>query len=459
MLSREADVEAHALREQGWTISAIARISVMTARRSAPILRAGGSPRCGSAGSRRWRSRSWSTAGCGWPRIRTCGPRRCIDELVELGFTGSYPSLTAAIRTHGLRPHCEPCQASKGRDSSIITHPPGEETQWDWVELPNPPASWGLGREAHLLVGSLAHSGRWRAVLADAEDFPHLIEALDRVTRNSAGSRAAGASTGWPRSAPRRPGPSRRRSPRPRSTTRSGSISARRGTATARVWWRRPTTPPRSAGGAPSPTTPPSSPPSRASTSSANVSTSGPGAATASGSRSPNSPRAEGLRAAPATAFPAELAVARTVSAQALVSFRGNRYSVPPGMPGAQVIVRHRLGAEQLRIVTASGATVAVHRRAPNGAGVTVRDDGHVRALETKVLAAFTDARPCRSKTRRPLGTPRGPKRPDCAAPRCGELGRAGRDRPVRLRRPRPCRGPSRQPSETGSTLIGGPEQ
>ena len=99
-------------------------------------------------------------------------PRRPLhDELVGLGFTGSYPSLTAAIRAHGLRPHCEPCQASKGRDSSIISHPPGEETQWDWVELPNPPSSWGLGREAHLLVGSLSHSGRWRAVLADCEDF------------------------------------------------------------------------------------------------------------------------------------------------------------------------------------------------------------------------------------------------------------------------------------------------
>jgi hypothetical protein len=36
-------------------------------------------------------------------------------------------------------------------------------------------------------VGSLAHSGRWRAVLAESEDFPHLIEALDRVTRKLGG--------------------------------------------------------------------------------------------------------------------------------------------------------------------------------------------------------------------------------------------------------------------------------
>src|SRR3954454_18406538 len=55
------------------------------------------------------------------------------------GTPADAPSLTAAIRAHGLRPHCEPCQASKGRDTAVITHPAGEETQWDWVELPNPP--------------------------------------------------------------------------------------------------------------------------------------------------------------------------------------------------------------------------------------------------------------------------------------------------------------------------------
>ncbi|MGW0584521.1 Mu transposase domain-containing protein, partial [Streptomyces sp. NPDC002920] len=36
----------------------------------------------------------------------------------------------------------------------------------------------------------------------------------------------------------------------------------------------------------------------------------------------------------PIRPFPAELEVQRTVSPQSLVSFRGNFYSVPPGMPG-----------------------------------------------------------------------------------------------------------------------------
>lgn len=54
-------------------------------------------------------------------------------------------------------------------------------------QLPDPPASWGAGKQAHLLVGALAHSSKWRGVLADAEDFPHLVEALDAVVRRLGG--------------------------------------------------------------------------------------------------------------------------------------------------------------------------------------------------------------------------------------------------------------------------------
>ena len=128
-------------------------------------------------------------------------------------------------------------------------------------------------------------------------------------------------------------------------------------------------------------------------------------------------------------------------------------------MPGAQVIVRHRLGADQLRIVTASGATVAVHRRAPNGAGATVRDDGHVRALETKVLAAFPDSKPCRSKTRRPAGDA---SRAEAARLRGTTAAASSAERVVidlsayAALVPAAARETARR---TGSTLIGGPEQ
>ena len=69
----------------------------------------------------------------------------------------------------------------------MIPHPPGDETQWDWLELPDPPASWGWGKTAHLLVGSLAHSGKWRAALSPSTDQPHLVAAIDRVVRGLGG--------------------------------------------------------------------------------------------------------------------------------------------------------------------------------------------------------------------------------------------------------------------------------
>lgn len=114
----------------------------------------------------------------------------------------------------------------------------------------------------------------------------------------------------------------------------------------------------------------------------------------------------EGLLVLPNRPFPAELEAGRTVSPQGLVSFDGNFYSVPPGLPGlpgARVLVLHRLGEDHLHIATAGRAVVARHRRAPRGSGQTIRDTGHVIALERAVLESFTDRAPCRTKVRRPL--------------------------------------------------------
>ena len=109
--------------------------------------------------------------------------RTLFDELEELGFGLSYPSLTRNIRARGLRPVCEACRSATERPNAIIPHEPGAETQWDWLDLPDPPASWEWGRTAHLLVGSLAHSAKWRGGLSPCTDQPHLVEGLDRVTR------------------------------------------------------------------------------------------------------------------------------------------------------------------------------------------------------------------------------------------------------------------------------------
>ena len=91
---------------------------------------------------------------------------------------------------------------------------------------------------------------------------------------------------------------------------------------------------------------------------------------------------AEPLRPLPAVPFPAVIEDARMVTAQALVAWHGNSYSVPPGHGGQQVTVRHQLGSATLDVVTAAGTVLARHRREPDHAGAVVRDEGHVAALE-----------------------------------------------------------------------------
>ncbi len=87
-----------------------------------------------------------------------------FDEVVALGYQGSYPSFTRALRARSLRPHCEPCRASAGRDHAIIVHPPGAETIRDYLDGKHRTPLRGMGH-------------------AESEDQPHLVQALDGVVR------------------------------------------------------------------------------------------------------------------------------------------------------------------------------------------------------------------------------------------------------------------------------------
>lgn len=111
---------------------------------------------------------------------------------------------------------------------------------------------------------------------------------------------------------------------------------------------------------------------------------------------------AEPLLDLPTRPFPAESEQTRAVRPQGLVSCAGIHYSVPPGLPGAHVTVRIRLGEDDLHMVTTGRAVIAHHRRAPDGAGQTIRNAGHVIALERAGLASFSDKAPSRTKVRRP---------------------------------------------------------
>ena len=183
MLTLEDDIDVHALARQGWSISAIARHTGHDRKTIRAYL----------SGQRAAGARAMAGPDLLEPFIDYMVKRLAEDphllaltlfeEVTELGYDRSYPTFTREIRARSLRPVCEPCHPAKDRPASVIEHPPGAETQWDWVELPDPPRSWGWGAKAHLLVGSLAHSGRWRGTLEAFEDQPHLVEALDRTTR------------------------------------------------------------------------------------------------------------------------------------------------------------------------------------------------------------------------------------------------------------------------------------
>lgn len=403
MLTWEEELEAEALFRRGWTISAIGRHLGRDRKTVRAYLTGQRVP-----GERRRSTPDVFGPYVGYVRQRLADDRHVwastlFDEVVELGYPGSYPSFTRALRVRGLRPPCPECTAGRARDAVIIEHPPGEETQLDWLELPDPPPGWGLPGSAHLLVGSLAHSGRWRAVLAESEDQAHLIEALDGVVRRLGGVTqywrfdrmatvchpGSGRVTASFAAVARHYGAAVRVCP-PRRGQRKGVVEKANHCAAQR-WWR---------------------------TLADELTFTGAQAdldrfcARVGDARTRRHDgakltvaelaAAEPLLAAPAAPYPAMLQVARTVSAQALVSFRGNQYSVPPGMPGRELIVSARLGSGLLEVATQAGVVLARHRRAADGAGTVERADDHVAALEAAVLAGFSDRAACRSKTRRP---------------------------------------------------------
>jgi hypothetical protein len=86
------------------------------------------------------------------------------------------------------------------------------------------------------------------------------------------------------------------------------------------------------------------------------------------------------------------------------VAFRGNSYSVPPGLAGTAAECRLRLGTAVLEIFSAAGTRLAAHRLSPGGAGTLVRTPGHRAELERVVLSAFTTGRPCQRKGNHPPG-------------------------------------------------------
>jgi transposase len=184
MLTQGEDVEVHALRQRGWTISAIARHVGRDPKTVRAYLSGVRQP------GRRARSRPDVLA----PLVAYLSARfvddphlwatALFDEVVRLGYPASYVSFARQLRRAGLRPHCEACAGVSGRDTIEIEHPPGEEMQWDWFERRRAP--WG--GTAYVLLGTLPYSSRVRGVLAESADQAHLIEGIDAVLRRHGGT-------------------------------------------------------------------------------------------------------------------------------------------------------------------------------------------------------------------------------------------------------------------------------
>ena len=280
-----------------------------------------------------------------------------FDELEPLGFTASYQTLTRQIRARQLRPVCTDCGRATERANAVIPHPAGEETQWDWLDLPDPPTSWGWGSMAHLLVGSLAHSGRWRGYLAATMDQPHLVEGLDRISRSLGGVTqrwrfdrmatvchpGSGRVTATFSGVAKHYGVMIKICP-PKAGHRKGVVEKVNHTAAQR-WWR---------------TLADELTVEQAQADCDRFATvrgdtrlrrshSGDRKATVAtvAAREP-------LRPVPPVPYPLQLTQTRVASRQALVSYRGNQYSVPPELASATITVTQQLGTHMLDISTST---------------------------------------------------------------------------------------------------------
>jgi len=392
MLTQGEDVEVHALAKRGWSISAIARHVGRDRKTVRAYVEGERQP-----GVRRKAAPDPLEPFIGYLAARFLDDKHLwltalFDEVVPLGYELSYPSFVRGVRRHRLRPHCESCAGVRGRATIEIEHPPGDETQLDWFERRRAP--WG--GTAHVLLGTLPHSSKFRGVITTSEDQPHLIEALDGVLRRLGGTTPAwrtdrlttvivpGSADVQASFAPvaKHYGAIIRPCP-PRRGNRKGAVEASVRFACGR-WWRTMT----------------AQTLVEAQASLDRFCETIGDDRTRAGSSVRELAAAEHLLPLPAVPYPATIEQTGPVDSDATVAFGGARYSVPPGLIGARLTVRQRLGTPTVEIVSASGALIAVHRA---GSGL-VRAPEHRAALEALVLAGFTTAPPCERKGNHPPG-------------------------------------------------------
>ncbi len=394
MLTEEDDVEINALAARGWSVSAISRHTgrdrkTIRSYLAAPRPARAPAPSCLEPYSAYIAARFEDD-----PHLEATVLHR---ELIEAGFARAYTTLVGELRRLELRPVCLMCAHRRGDQvTTEIDHPPGEEIQWDWLELGAADTPWG--EAAYVLVGALSHSGRFRGVFCEQMTFGHLAAAMHeilvalggtpRVWRTDRMATVVSPQTGriTPDAAALAKHYATQLAVCPaRRAQRKGVVEAALKYLT-RSWWR--TAAVATIGDA-----------QRSLDAwSARVADTRKRLGGTVGEVGADEP----LRALPTMAYPAQIVVERKVSRAALAAFEGNHYSVAPGHAGKTVTVTWRVSEPILRIVGATGEIVAEHRRVPAGAGQTVRSTEHAAMLQDAVLAAFTTKDACRRKPNLP---------------------------------------------------------
>ncbi|RKT09700.1 hypothetical protein BX285_6803 [Streptomyces sp. 1114.5] len=373
MLTGEEYINICALRSRGLSIAAIARLlgrdrktvsSYLSGKRTVGVRSSGGGeferfiPYC--------RQRLQDDAHFEASAL--------FAELVDLGYNGGYSTFTRALRTHQLRPRCPLCQ--RPPRTRPARQDDAEEVHFRWFVFCDPPADWGC-THACVLVGRLTRSQRWSAALAEQIDFGHLVGSVDRILRQLGG-------TGWRWRFDRTPavhcpGGGKLTTALGKVAKHYGVVAdlgpARQGAddeaigQTLALWWRT--------GGA---DTGPLEAQESLDRLARLIHTRQ--APTRGGHDGSTVPPAPVLLDLPHDPYPARISVTRAVSANSMVSYRGNLYAVPRHLHGHTVEVRQRLGDPLLAIATPRGRVIAQHSLAPDGAGLSVIGHRHGIGLD-----------------------------------------------------------------------------
>ena len=165
MITHGEDVEIHALRTQGWSISAIARHTGLDRKTIRAYL----------SGQRAVGVRR-SSAADPFEEVEAYVPQRPADdphvratvlfgEVRALGYGQSYPTFVRRVRHRGLRPSCQACSPGRPSCPSVCASSPALAVSWAWPGRSPPSRRWSWAWPPTTGTSSTTSSCRKTALL------------------------------------------------------------------------------------------------------------------------------------------------------------------------------------------------------------------------------------------------------------------------------------------------------